>query len=64
MRKTFQFRVFPTKRQQTLMLKTLNECRWLYNHLLEERKTAYEERGESLVSLRTARDFWRVEEGA
>lgn len=30
------------------MLKTLNECRWLYNHLLEQRKTAYEERGESL----------------
>jgi putative transposase len=30
------------------MKATLNECRWLYNHFLEGRKTAWEERGESL----------------
>lgn len=27
----------------------LNECRWLYNHLLEQRKTAWEERHEGLT---------------
>ena len=26
----------------------LDECRWLYNHLLEARKTAWEERQEPL----------------
>ena len=30
------------------MTATLHECRWLYNHFLEERKTAWEERQESL----------------
>ena len=30
------------------MQATLNECRWLYNHLLEARKTAWEERQETL----------------
>ena len=32
------------------MRNTLDECRWLYNHLLEQRKTAWEKRQES-VSL-------------
>ena len=30
------------------MNRTLEECRWLYNQLLEQRKTAYDERGETL----------------
>ena len=29
------------------MNETLDECRWLYNHLLEERKALWEEHGES-----------------
>ena len=48
MRKTFKYRLRPTKAQETLMEQTLEECRWLYNHLLEQRKTAYEEREEPL----------------
>jgi putative transposase len=31
------------------MLKTLDECRWLYNHLLEMRKSAYETTGKGLT---------------
>jgi putative transposase len=46
--KTFQYRLYPTKAQETKMRATLDECRWLYNHFLEARKTAWEERGESL----------------
>jgi putative transposase len=46
--KTFQYRLYPTKAQETKMRATLDECRWLYNHLLEGRKTAWEERQESL----------------
>ncbi len=30
------------------MKATLDECRWLYNHFLEERKTSWEEKEESL----------------
>lgn len=48
MRKTFKYRLRPTKSQETKMLKILDECRWLYNHLLEQRKTAYEQAGKGL----------------
>jgi putative transposase len=41
-KKTFKFRIYPTKKQETLLEKTLEECRFLYNHFLNERKTAYE----------------------
>ena len=44
----FQYRIYPTKKQETLLNETLNECRWLYNHLLEMRKKSYEQDGKSL----------------
>ena len=46
--RAFQYRVYPTRAQATLLQRTLNECRWLYNHLLEERKLAWEEGSVSL----------------
>ncbi len=48
MRKTLKYRIYPTKAQTTTLLKQLDECRWLYNHLLEQRKVAFDERGEAL----------------
>lgn len=42
------YRLYPRKAQAAAMRRTLDECRWLYNHLLEQRKTAWEERQESL----------------
>jgi len=48
MRKTFKYRLYLTPAQETILLKTLDECRWLYNHLLEQRKTAWEQDGRSL----------------
>jgi putative transposase len=39
----FQYRLYPTPAQETALLATLDECRWLYNRLLEERKLAWEE---------------------
>jgi len=48
MRKTFKYRLYPSHGQETLLTKSLDECRWLYNHLLEERKTAWEQRQQSL----------------
>jgi putative transposase len=46
--KTFQYRIYPTKKQQHALEQTLSECRWLYNHFLNQRKHAWEERQESL----------------
>ncbi len=43
MHQTFRYRLYPTKKQETLLHFTLEECRWLYNYLLEQRKLAYEE---------------------
>src|SRR5260370_30958684 len=48
MRKTFTYPLYPTKQQQRLLEQQLEECRWLYNHLLAARRAAWEQRGESL----------------
>ncbi len=48
MLKTFKCRLYPSHGQATLLEKSLDECRWLYNHLLEERKTAWEQRQQPL----------------
>ena len=48
MRKMFEYRIYPTKKQHTLLNQTLEECRWLYNHLLQKRKEAYAQDGLSL----------------
>ena len=48
MRKTFKYRLYPNNQQTRLLEQQLEECRWLYNHLLEERKTAWEQRQESV----------------
>lgn len=42
-RRTFKYRLRPTKRQERLLHQTLNACRWVYNKTLEVRKTAWEE---------------------
>lgn len=42
MRKTFRYRLYPTRKQANLLRQQLEECRWLYNHFLEVRKTSYE----------------------
>jgi putative transposase len=47
--KTFQYRIYPTAKQARALERTLNECRWLYNYFLEQRKTAWEERQEGLT---------------
>lgn len=48
MRKAFLYRIFPSKRQEKLLRQTLDECSWLYNQLLEDRKLAWEETQKSL----------------
>ncbi|HYA99099.1 MAG TPA: helix-turn-helix domain-containing protein, partial [Ktedonobacteraceae bacterium] len=48
MRKMFEYRIYPTKKQETKLNETLGECRWLYNHLLAARRDTYERMGKSL----------------
>src|SRR2546427_4499781 len=48
MRKMFQYRIYPTRKQLHKLDETLEECRWLYNHLLEMRKHAYAQTGKGL----------------
>src|SRR5690242_16194951 len=49
MLKTFKYRLYPSHKQETILESLLDECRWLYNHFLEERKTAWEERQERIT---------------
>src|SRR5262245_61915367 len=48
-RKSFQFRLHPTKKQARLLEEQLAECRWVYNAVLEQRKLSYEDLGTSLT---------------
>ena len=48
MLKAFQYRLYPSKTQERKLEATRETCRRWYNELLAERKTAYEERGETV----------------
>jgi putative transposase len=47
-KKTFRYRLYPSAAQERVLLSTLEECRWLYNQLLEERRETYTERGKGV----------------
>src|SRR5712691_1078054 len=57
MRKMLQYRIYPTKKQVQKLNETLEECRWLYNHLLANHKEAYEQRGEGLSLYKQQETF-------
>jgi len=48
MRKTFMFRLYPTRQQISLLSDTLELCRWVYNETLATRKNAWEQEHKSL----------------
>lgn len=45
---SYKYRIFPTKKQTSILNQNLEECRWLYNHFLEQRKTSWEQNKKSL----------------
>ena len=53
MRKSFKFRIYPTKSQKREMEKTLDLCRWTYNKTLAYRKDAWEKEGKSVSKYDT-----------
>ncbi|MGH7169028.1 MAG: RNA-guided endonuclease InsQ/TnpB family protein [Gemmataceae bacterium] len=48
MLKSFRYRLYPTKSQARSLNAQLEECRWLYNHFLEERKEQWEKHKKSV----------------
>lgn len=48
MEKSLKYRLFPTKHQAKTLQAQLDECRWLYNKLLEERRDSWEQKQEGL----------------
>lgn len=50
-RKSFQFRLKLTKKQARILDTQLEECRWLYNELLAQRKLAHEDLEISLTNI-------------
>ncbi|MBI1927247.1 IS200/IS605 family element transposase accessory protein TnpB [Candidatus Poribacteria bacterium] len=55
--KAFKYRIYPKKFQQSILNQTLDECRWLYNHLLEQRKTEWEAHQHSLSCFEQQRAY-------
>lgn len=49
MHKMFQYRIYPTKKQASVLKSQFEACRWLYNHLLEKRRETYEQTGKGLT---------------
>ena len=48
-RKAFKYRIYPTKAQITNLENQFSMCRHLYNNALGERKSAYEQTGETIT---------------
>lgn len=63
MRKTFEYRIYPTKAQASLMLNMLEECHYVYNQTLAYRKDTWEQKQESisLYATNTLLPKWKQE---
>lgn len=53
MHKTYKFRLDPTLHQRTLLIQTLELCRWVYNEALATRKNAWEQDKKSISRWET-----------
>jgi len=47
-KKTFKYRLRPSRKQKHLCAQFVGSCRWIFNHGLERKKKAYEEEKKSL----------------
>jgi len=63
MRKSFKYRIYPTKSQRSRMERTLDLCRWVYNQTLAYWKDAWEIEGRSTSKYETHNLLpgWKVE---
>lgn len=63
MLKAYQFRLNPSHHQRTLLLKTLDTCRWVYNETLAIRKNTWQQEKKTLSLYETNKLLtgWKVE---
>lgn len=63
MLKAYQFRLNPSHHQRTILLKTLDMCRWVYNETLATRKNSWEQEQKSLSLYETNKLLtgWKLE---
>lgn len=40
-RRSYKFRIYPTKTQEEILRKTIGSCRFIYNHALATKSEAY-----------------------
>lgn len=57
MEKAYKFRIYPTPEQVELIQKTFGCVRFVYNHYLEQRRTAYKETGKSPTRFQQDKDL-------
>ena len=62
MRKTYQFRLNPTRSQRSLLNHTLELCRWVYNETLATRKNTWEQEQKNAVAVRYQQTAHYLEE--
>ncbi|MCS3923232.1 RNA-guided endonuclease InsQ/TnpB family protein [Methanosalsum natronophilum] len=51
MQKSYKFRLYPTKKQEVTLNKTLDVCRHIYNEFLADRRKAYERCNQGLSTM-------------
>jgi len=47
-KRTYKYRIYPTKSQRSALQRSLDACRWVYNETLANRKNAWEENQTSI----------------
>jgi putative transposase len=48
MKKTYEYRIYPTQEQEVLLSKHFGHCRWVYNYALSKKIQAYKQTGKTL----------------
>lgn len=57
---SYKFRLYPDRKQETQIIRTLGCCRFVFNHYLSRRKEAYEQSGRTLNYYDCAKDLTQL----
>ena len=62
-KRTYRYRIYPTRAQQSALVRSLDACRWVYNQALAIRKDAWEQEQKSVSRYDTIRMIpgWKQE---
>jgi len=62
MQKAYKFRLYPNKKQETLIQKTFGSCRFVFNRYLDKRMTLYKEEKKTLSYNACAVDLTQIKD--